>query len=676
MKSNLTKAAARARLAALRRAIDDYRYQYHVLDRLDISEAALDSLKHELAQLETQYPDLITPDSPSQRVAGQPLPKFTKVTHRQRMFSLADVFSMEELRAWDERWRKLRPSATTDYLVDLKLDGLAVTLTYERGLLTRAATRGDGFTGEDVTQNVRTMDSVPLRLRTDRLAAAVKKLVSDGRVDIRGEVVMLKKDFFALNRTQAAAGESAFANPRNVAAGSIRQLDPRVTAARRLTFFAWELVTDMGQPTLNDAYATLRQMGIKCNPEAQACSTLDQLEKIYDRIERQRKRLPFWIDGVVVKLNNRRLYEDLGFIGKTPRAAVAWKFSAEQATTVVENIVVQVGRTGALTPVAHLRPVTVAGTTVARATLHNADEIARLGVRVGDTVIIQKAGDIIPEVTTVLTKLRPAETKEWRRPTRCPVCRQAVSRKPGEAIAYCRNRCCPARRREHLYHFVSRHAFDIDGLGPSTIDTLVEENLVHEPADFFRLKPDQLVGLPLFAEKKSANLVQAIQARRTVGFDRFIFALGIRHIGEETARALARHFGALNKLQRATIDQLLAVPDVGQTVAQSVADFFADPHHRASVEHLAEAVTPTPVAKTKSGPLAGKTVVVTGTLATMSREEAEEAIRRAGGKAANSVSAKTAYVVVGREPGSKADRARKFKVPILTEQEFRRLWPG
>lgn len=673
MKSDRTKAAARARLAVLRRAIDEYRYQYHVLDKLDISEAALDSLKHELAQLEADYPDLITPDSPSQRIAGRPLPKFTKVTHRQRMFSLADVFSLDELRAWDERWRKLRPSAKTDYLVDLKLDGLAITLTYERGLLIQAATRGDGFTGEDVTANVKTMESVPLKLRTDQLPAALKKRVVEGRVDIRGEAVMLKKDFTALNQAQTAVGRPAFANPRNVAAGSIRQLDPAMTATRRLTFFAWELVTDLGQPTLRDAYATLRQLGVKCNPEARACSTLDELETFYRRIERQRENLPFWIDGVVVKLNDRRLHDDLGFIGKTPRAAVAWKFSAAQATTVVENIIVQVGRTGALTPVAHLRPVSVAGTTVARATLHNADEIARLGVRVGDTVIIQKAGDIIPEVTTVLTKLRPAGTKAWRMPRRCPICRQPVSRKEGEAIAYCRNRRCPARQREHLYHFASRRAFDIDGLGPSTVDTLVEENLVREPADFFRLRADDVIGLPLFAEKKSANLVQAIQARRTVNFDRFIFSLGIRHIGEETARALARHFGTLDKLQRATLDRLLAVPDVGPIVAQSVADFFADPHHRASVEHLAGLVTPTPVAKAPGGPLAGKTVVVTGMLATMNREEAEEAIRRAGGKTAGSVSAKTAYIVVGREPGSKADRARRLKVPILTEPEFRRL---
>lgn len=670
MSSPLTKAQARQRLAKLRQAIDRYRYQYHVLDRAEISEAALDSLKHELAQIEARYPDLITPDSPSQRMAGKPLPSFTKVKHQARMFSLADVFSVEELRAWDERWRKLRPRATTEYLIDLKLDGLAITLTYDHGLLRQAATRGDGFIGEDVTQNVRTIEAIPLRLSLDGLPAAAKKIIEQGTVECRGEVVMLKKDFTALNQRQARAGQPAFANPRNVAAGSIRQLDPAISASRKLTFYAWELVTDLGQKTLSQAYDLMRQAGLKINPQSRVATTVSELEDFHQHILRRREALPFWIDGVVVKLNDRQLYQELGFVGKAPRAAVAWKFSAEQATTVVENIIVQVGRTGAITPVAHLQPVPVAGTTVARATLHNADEIARLDVRVGDTVIIQKAGDIIPEIVQVLTELRPRMTNPWRMPRRCPVCQQPLSRRPGEAIHYCTNRHCPARQREHLYHFVSRHAFDIDGLGPSTIDTLVDEDLVKQPADFYQLRAEQLTGLPLFADKKSTNLVAAIHDRRRIPFDRFIYGLGIRHVGEETARSLAQHFRSLDQLMAAEAGTLAEVPDIGAVVAASIASFFADRMHQDSTRRLAQAVHILPVSAPVAGPLTKKSVVITGVLKTMSREAAEEAVRRAGGKASSAVSRKTSFVVIGADPGSKADQAKKLGVPILTETAF------
>lgn len=668
----MIKTEAKQRLAKLRQAIDQYRYEVHVLDKSSISEAALDSLKHELSQLETVYPELITPDSPSQRVAGKPLPGFKKVEHQQRMISLADVFTVDELRDWENRWQKIQPTRSTKYLADLKLDGLAVTLLYTNGVLFQAATRGDGFVGEDVTQNVRTIEAIPLKLRPDDLTAAQKKLIQ-GTVVVRGEIVMLKKDFEALNKRQEKLGQPTFANPRNVSAGSIRQLDPSITASRKLSFFAWELVTDLGQETLTESYALMKRMGVPVNPKASTCATLDEVIAAYNATQKQRERLPFWIDGVVVKIDDRKLYHDLGVVGKTPRAAVAWKFSAEQATTVVEDIVVQVGRTGALTPVAHLRPVQVAGTTVARATLHNADEVSRLDVRVGDTVILQKAGDIIPEVVEVVQSLRLKTTHPWRMPMKCPVCRQPIHRQEGEAIHYCTNRACPARQREHLYHFVSRKAFDIDGLGPSTIDTLIEEGLIHEPADFFHLKAEQLTGLPLLAEKKSGNLIGAIVARRTISFDRFLFALGIRHVGEETARALAREFGQLKPIMSATKEQLEKVPDIGVVVAESIAKFFADPHHRQSVEHLAKEVKLIASARPSSGVLEGKTFVVTGTLETMSREEAEDAIRQAGGKAGGSVSAKTSYVVVGSDAGSKAEKAAALHVPTLTEQAFIKL---
>lgn len=673
MKTGLTKTAAARRLAQLRQAIDTYRYEYHVLDRQSITDAALDSLKHELTQLETEYPELIKPDSPSQRVAGRPLPGFTKVKHSARMFSLADVFSVEELRNWDARWKRLRPNATTQYLADLKLDGLAVTLRYDQGRLTQAATRGDGFVGEDVTQNVKTIEAVPLSLRLNDCPIQVRRLVESGAVEVRGEIVMLKKDFIALNKQQAKLGQPTFANPRNVSAGSIRQLDPKIAAARKLSFYAWELVTDLGQQTLSESYALLKQLGIPVNPKAVVGKTIDEIIKFHEQMSDQRERLPFWIDGIVIKLDDRQLSQELGFVGKTPRAAVAWKFAAEQVTTVVEDIAVQVGRTGALTPVAHLRPVEVAGTTVSRATLHNADEVERLDVRIGDTVIIQKAGDIIPEVVQVVEKLRPKKSTAWKMVTVCPVCQHPVRRAEGEAIHYCINRHCPARQREHLYHFVSRRAFDIDGLGPSTIDTLVEENLVHEPADFYALKKDQLVGLPLFADKKAENLIAAIDRRRKVSFDRFIFALGIRHVGEETARTLAASYRTLEKLMSASATELQAISDVGTVVARSIAAYFADRHHRQAVLRLAKAVTLIASERPVTGGLNGQTFVVTGTLEHYSRDEAHEAIRRAGGKVTSSVSAKTKYVVVGAEPGSKADKARQLGVTILTEPQFTEL---
>lgn len=669
----MNKRDAAARLAKLRQAIDHYRYQYHVLNNLDISEAALDSLKHELAQLEQRFPDLVTADSPSQRVAGKPLPQFSKVRHVHRMVSLADVFSEEELRQWDERWRKLRPRAQAEYLVDLKLDGLAISLIYRHGQFVQAATRGDGRVGEDVTANVRTIEAVPLKLRLDDLTPALRKVVTSETVEIRGEVVMLKKDFEALNRRQEKLGQPPFANPRNVAAGSIRQLDPKMTADRKLSFFAWELMTDLGQKTWSESYDLIRRLGLPVNPEARVCASLAAVAKAHQSIEQQRERLPFWIDGVVVKINQREIYESLGLIGKTPRAAVAWKFSAEQATTVVEDIVVQVGRTGAMTPVAHLRPVQVAGTTVSRATLHNADEIARLDVRVGDTVIIQKAGDIIPDIVEVVRRLRPRDARAWKLPTHCPMCRGPIKRQDGEVIAYCVNSRCPAKQREQLYHFVSKKALDIAGLGPNTVDVLVDEGLVTEPADFFRLRSKQLIGLPLFAEIKSEKLIDAIHAARRIPLERFIYALGIRHVGEQTAIDLAQHFQTFDALRQARAEEIARVPNIGQVVAQSIATWFHLEANKLHLQRLLKEVTLRDPRKIAAGPLSGKSVVVTGTLESMTREEAEDAIRQAGGKSVGSVSAKTSYVVVGSDPGSKADKAKGLGVRLLSEQEFTRL---
>jgi DNA ligase (NAD+) len=438
-----------------------------------------------------------------------------------------------------------------------------------------------------------------------------------------------------------------------------------------LTFYAWELVTDLGQATIDEGYGYLKVMGITTNPKAVVCRTIEDVERAHAAVERERESLPFWIDGMVIKLNSLPLYRELGFIGKTPRAAVAWKFSAEQTTTVVEDIVVQVGRTGAMTPVAHLRPVQLAGTTVARATLHNADEVARLDVRIGDTVVLQKAGDIIPEVVRVVTELRPKTTHAWRMIRKCPACGSSVTRVEGEAVHYCTNALCPAKQREQLYHFVSKQALDIVGLGPQTIDVLIDENLLHEPADIFTLRAEQVFGLPLFAEKKSEKLVSAIQARATISFERFLYALGIRHVGRETARTVAQHFQTIEKLRAATADELAQVPDVGTVVARSLYDYFHTPASQRIVDHLLEHMTiERMTARRTDGRLTGKSIVVTGTLEQFSRPEAEAAIRAAGGHPASSVSRQTAAVVVGADPGSKAEKAAALGVPIWNEAEF------
>lgn len=665
--------ALRARAEKLRREIEHHRYLYHVRNEQVISDAARDSLMHELHRLELEHPSLVTPDSPTQRVSGEAMPELAKVTHEHRMLSFEDVFSFEELAAWDVRWRKRVPDATTDYLVDLKLDGLAISLVFEKGLLVRGATRGDGTVGEDVTHNVRTIDAIPLRLSTEHLAPEIRQRVLGGTVEVRGEVVMPKKDFEALNRRQTKAGLPEFANPRNVAAGSIRQLDPKLAAARKLDFYAWELVTDLGQETIGESYALIRKLGVKVNPHTVVCTSLDEVQAFHERMYQEREKMDFWIDGVVVKVNQRRLFARLGIAGKAPRAAVAYKFPAEQVTTVVEDIRPQVGRTGALTPVAHLKPVQVAGTTVARATLHNMDEIERLDVRIGDTVIIQKAGDIIPDVVQTLVNLRPKHAKRFAMPRLCPVCRTPVKRKDGEVIMYCVNPTCPARQREGLYHFVSKKAFDIDGLGPQTIDVLMDEGLVSTAKDFFTMKEGQLVGLPLFAETKAANLIASIHAARRVPLNRFIYALGIRHVGEQTAIDIAHHFRTIQALMEADENTIAQVPNIGAVVARSIIHYFSSAHSKQLIREFERLLTILPPPKATSAVFADAAVVVTGTLHGMSREQAHERIRAAGGTVATSVGKKTSYLVAGEHPGSKLVQAQKLGVKVLSEDEFVRM---
>lgn len=663
----LSKLQAKQRITKLRKEINHHRYLYHVKNTQTISDAALDSLKHELAQLETQYPDLITPDSPTQRVAGEPLPGFKKVHHSKRMLSLNDAFNFEELQAWEKRLQKI-VSAPLQYYAEIKMDGLAVNLLYKDGQFVQGATRGNGLIGEDVTANLKTIDAIPLRLQ-----GSYPKVL-----EVRGEVYMTKDQFEKVN--QSAGGR--YANPRNVAAGTIRQLDPRIVAGRKLNFMAYDAVTDLEVQLHSEIHTRLQDLGLPSSVLNKECATIEDVQKYYETILQQRADLPFWIDGIVVNVNSLEAFKELGVVGKAPRGAIAYKFPAEQATSVIEDIQIQVGRTGALTPVAHLQPVFVAGSTVSRATLHNADEIKRLDVRIGDTVIIQKAGDIIPDIVQVLTKLRSAKSKPYRFPKRCPACRSVIEARDSEVAYYCTNPECFAQQREILYHFVSKSGLDIAGLGPKIIDQLIEVGLISQFADIFQLTVGDLQPLERFAEKSSEKLITEIQQARQVPLPRLLYALGIRHVGEETAIALAEHYKTISALQTATIEDLENIPDIGGVVAKSIYEYFHDPKHQKQLHELLQyikiqlsngsnAIYRVPTIKNNK--LSGKTFVLTGTLESLTRDEAKDLIRAAGGKISSSVSKKTDYVVAGDDPGSKYDKAKSLHVPLLSEQAFKKL---
>jgi DNA ligase (NAD+) len=683
----MTKAEAKVRIEKLREEINKYRYQYHVLNALEIPEAALDGLKHELYQLEQQYPELITPDSPTQRVAGEPLPGFKKVTHRARMLSLEDSFSREETEEWLARIRKIRPNATFDFYAELKMDGLAVSLIFQDGNFIQGATRGDGRVGEDVTHNLRTIEGVPLRLRIPaekEIVAFLKKhhgkvdeekikstlMTHAGTIEARGEVYMTKTQFNRLNKQLAKDGEPLLANPRNASAGSIRQLDPRMAAARGLSLFGYSLVTDAGTTTHEQAHEVMAMLGIPVNPMNQYCQDVDALETFYDQVSKRRERLDYWIDGVVVNVNDDRLFASLGIVGKTPRGSIAWKYPAEQGTTIVRDIQVSVGRTGALTPVAVMDPVKLAGTTVIHASLHNEDEIERLGLKIGDTVIVEKAGDIIPKIIQVLPKLRTGKEKTFKMPTKCPICGSPVKRGDGEVATVCTNSNCFAQEVARLIHFAAR--MDIIGLGDKIAEQLVQKGLVSEPADLYELTPDEFLTLEGFAEISSKKLHDEIQRHRSAPLDRFINALGIRHVGEETARDLAEGFGSFEKLREASLEELTSVEGIGEVVAKSIFEFLHDPREAKRIDHILQHITPTrhSLLARASGPLKGTTWVITGTLAAMSRDEAKEKIRSLGGDITESVSKNTSFVVVGESPGSKLAKAEKLGVTVLNEEEF------
>ena len=662
------------RAAKLRELISDYRYNYHVLDNSIMSEAAADSLKHELSQLEQQHPELVTADSPTQRVAGQPLPGFTQVQHSSRMLSLNDVFDEEEIKAWVARISKLLPSAKFEYFADVKMDGLACALVYEDGVLTRAVTRGDGFVGEDVTMNVRTIESVPLRLRHSK---GYERFVS-GRTEIRGEIVMYKKDFIKLNEAQAKAGKPAFANPRNLAAGTIRQLDPRLVAARPLQFHAYDLLRENPDeiPTYDFAYQAIRELGLIANSVARKFNSVKEIMKFADEWEEKRKNLAFNTDGLVIKINDRQTYIRLGVVGKAPRGAVALKYSAEEATTVVKDIVLSIGRTGAATPIAVFNPVQVAGTTVQHASLHNADEIARKDVRVSDTVIIFKAGDIIPQVSRVLTELRPKNAKKFNMESELKRQYPELNffRPEAEVVYRLKNTSGKLLLKQALIHFASKAALDIDTLGEKNVGALVDAGLVHDIADIYKLTKEQVIRLERFSEISAQNLVDGIAATKKPQLPRFIYGLGIRHVGSQTAIDLAEHFGSMEKLAHATLDQLMEVQGIGEVVAESIVAWFADEDNQKLLEKFERLDVKPQFQPHARGPLHGKNFVVTGSLESMGRDEAAERIRALGGTFQSSVGKDTDYLVVGANVGaSKLAKATKLGTKQITEQELVKL---
>ena len=658
------------RTRELRRLLQQASYEYYVLDAPTMPDAVYDQLYRELVELETQYPELIVPDSPTQRVGERPASQFQSVRHAIPLYSLENAFGEGDLAKWEERWRRIAGDVNAAYVCELKIDGSSLALTYENGVLVRGATRGDGVAGEEITPNVRTIRSIPLRLHVDDPPPVV---------EVRGEAFLPLASFEQINQERSQAGEALFANPRNAAAGTLRQLDARVVAKRKLDFFAYTLHVP-GAPARSpksqwEVLQRLKQWGFRVNPEGALCESLAAVMAYCDRWSTERAQLPYLTDGVVVKLNAFALQEELGFTQKFPRWAIALKYPAEEAPTIVEAISVNVGRTGAVTPLAEMRPVQLAGTTVARATLHNRDRVAELDIRVGDTVIIRKAGEIIPEVVRVLYELRPEQTQPFQMPTECPECSQPLVKPEDEAVTRCINASCPAIVRGALEHWASRDALDINGLGEKLVLQLVEAGLVRSVADLYGLTVAQLVTLERMGQKSAEKLVQAIAASKQQPWERVLYGLGIRHVGSVNAQVLTTAFPSVAALATATVEDIAAVYGIGTIIAQSLAQWFQNPANHDLIERLqtaglqfhtdlAQAATP------QTTPLSGKTVVVTGTLPTLTRDEAKALIRQAGGKVTESVSKKTDYLVVGEDAGSKLKKAQDLGVPQLSEPEL------
>jgi DNA ligase (NAD+) len=659
------------RIAGLREQIRRHDYRYYVLDDPEISDARYDALMAELRELEAAHPQLVTADSPTQRVGGAPSGAFGEVVHAVPMLSLDNAFTEQDVLDFDRRVRERLDVDWVEYSAEPKIDGLAISLRYQQGQLVQAATRGDGTKGEDVTANVRAIRSVPLTLRGVHLPPLL---------EVRGEVYMTRRSFAQLNRRASERGEKTFVNPRNAAAGSLRQLDPKVTASRALDLFCYGVgaTERWAAPRRHsEVLAELREFGLRTCPQIEVVAGVQGALDYYERMGRRRDSLGYDIDGVVYKVDRLDWQRDLGFVARAPRWAVAHKFPAQEETTVVRDVEFQVGRTGALTPVARLEPVFVGGVTVSNVTLHNMDELVRKDVRIGDTVVVRRAGDVIPEVVRVIPDLRPKDAREVALPKRCPVCGSHVTRDEGEAVARCSGGLvCSAQRREALRHFASRRAIDIEGLGDKLVEQLVDAGRVETPADLYSLTADELAGMERMGPKSAANLVEALERSKQTTLPRFLFALGIRDVGESTALALASHFGTLEALEAATLEEIQQVRDVGPVVAAHVRDFFDEPRNRRVIAELRQRgvswpdVMPTRAAG--DGPLTGETVVITGTLATMTRDEARNAARAAGATVTDSVSKKTTLLVVGAEPGSKLRKAQELGVTIVDEDQFRR----
>lgn len=660
------------KIEKLREEIRRHEELYYVLDNPEIADAEYDSLVEKLQNLEQQYPEYVTPDSPTQRVGGKPAEGFAEVVHRRPMLSLDNSYNIEELRAFDQRCKRLADGRSLDYVAELKIDGLSIALHYDNQMLVRGVTRGDGRIGEEVTQNARTIRSVPLKLRT-------KEKSIGPELEVRGEVFIPRKVFERINAEREEQDEPRFANPRNAAAGTIRQLDSKIVATRRLEMFAYDLLAGDRKPfaTHWEALNWLDQAGLKVNPNRKLCGSIEEVIDFAGRMEARRDDLDYEIDGLVVKVNSTALQDEFGATNKAPRWAIAYKYAARQATTKVLAIVVQVGRTGALTPVAHLEPVSLAGTTVSRATLHNPDEVKRLGVRIGDWVLIEKGGDVIPKVLKVIESKRTGEEKAFRMPRKCPVCGGEISKPEGEVVSRCIAADCPAQLKGRLLHFASRRAMRIEGLGESLVDQFVKSGKVSDAGDLYSLTLEDIASLERMATKSASNLLAQIEASKQRELSNLIYALGVRHVGDRTATTLARHFGSLAALSKATVEELDDVPEIGLTVAESVRDWFDDQGNIELCKRLEAAGVRTKLEKkrgtTADERFAGKLFVLTGTLAAYTRDEARAAIEAGGGRVTSSVSKKTDYVVAGEEAGSKLDKATSLGVTVVDEAAFKKM---
>ncbi|MDD5545422.1 MAG: NAD-dependent DNA ligase LigA [Candidatus Pacebacteria bacterium] len=698
----MTKDEAKKRIEVLKKEIEKYRYAYHVLDQSLISDEALDSLKKELFDLEQQFPEFISLDSPTQRVEGKPLKYFSKVTHEVPMTSLNDAFSKEDVFEWLKRIKKLLPKeAKLDFYCEQKFDGLAIDLEYENGIFIRGSTRGDGRIGEDVTQNLKTIEAIPLKLSEKEEVR--KNLKKEGlnhiaffleknfpkKIEARGEVILTKKEFKKINQEQIKKNLSPYANPRNVAAGSVRQLDPKITASRNLDSYAYDLVSDLGQRTHEEEHLILKALGFKTHKANKKVDSLEEVFKFYGDIENQREKLPYEIDGVVIIINNNDYFKQLGIVGKAPRGALAFKFPPKETTTIVEDIIVQVGRTGVLTPVAVLTPKKVGGVMVSRATLHNKEEIKRLGLKIGDTVIVSRAGDVIPQIVKVLPHLRTGKEKEFKLPKKCPVCGTELKEDESGIIVRCPNADCPARSEEHLYHFVGKGAFDIKGVGPKLINRLLDEGLIQDAADLFSLKEGDVALLERYGEKSSKNIISAIQKAKIIPLNKFLYSLGILNVGEETALLLAEFLQEKNKgkiqipeLIKALLElkkeELEKVPSIGPKISEGIISWEKSKNTIIFLEKLKNTgIKLLPLSMVKEeGKLKGLSFVFTGTMKLITREEAKNRVIKEGGKVSESVSSKTDYLVCGEEPGAKYDKAKKLGVKIIAEKEFLKIING